>query len=328
MKTLPLASISLDLDDLWAYLRTHGDPAWQDRPSYLPLVLPRLLDAFDEIDLRITFFIVGYDAAQAANRECLASITARGHEVGNHSFEHECWMGSSPRAELEADLTKAEDAIAIATGHRPNGFRAPGFGWTPLLLEILEARQYAYDASTLPSILSPLARRYFLATAKLSPEELSKRSALFGSFRDGLRPVTPYLWRVGRGEGLLEIPVTTLPIARVPFHMSYLLYLAGFSKPLMFAYLRTAIAVCKATGVSPSFLLHPPDVLGRDEAPELAFFPGMRLPYQEKLGLVIETLRILGKSFRLVPMGTHAQALLQENGAPRGRAALPAYALP
>jgi len=28
----PIASVSLDLDDLWTYLRTRGDPAWETRP--------------------------------------------------------------------------------------------------------------------------------------------------------------------------------------------------------------------------------------------------------------------------------------------------------
>jgi hypothetical protein len=36
----PIASVSLDLDDLWTYLRTRGDPSWEQRPSYLPIFVP------------------------------------------------------------------------------------------------------------------------------------------------------------------------------------------------------------------------------------------------------------------------------------------------
>jgi hypothetical protein len=28
-KVKPLASISLDLDSLWSYMKTHGDPGWE-----------------------------------------------------------------------------------------------------------------------------------------------------------------------------------------------------------------------------------------------------------------------------------------------------------
>ena len=41
MSPRPLASISLDLDDLWSYLKTHGDQSWPERPSYLDRFVPR-----------------------------------------------------------------------------------------------------------------------------------------------------------------------------------------------------------------------------------------------------------------------------------------------
>ena len=31
----PPASISLDLDNLWSYMKIHGDAGWDDYPSYL-----------------------------------------------------------------------------------------------------------------------------------------------------------------------------------------------------------------------------------------------------------------------------------------------------
>ena len=63
---LPLASISLDLDNLWSYMKTHGDAGWESLPSYLDVVVPRILQLLDELDLKITFFIVGQDAAKRA----------------------------------------------------------------------------------------------------------------------------------------------------------------------------------------------------------------------------------------------------------------------
>ena len=56
------ASLSLDLDNAWSYLKTRGDESWRDYPSYLDLVVPIALDLFDELDQPITFFVVGIDA--------------------------------------------------------------------------------------------------------------------------------------------------------------------------------------------------------------------------------------------------------------------------
>ena len=39
----PPASLSLDLDNQWSYMKTHGDPAWESLPSYLDVVVPRAL---------------------------------------------------------------------------------------------------------------------------------------------------------------------------------------------------------------------------------------------------------------------------------------------
>lgn len=318
----PLASLSLDADDLWAYLRTHGEPSWEGRPSYLPRFLPLALDILDELGLKITFFVVGFDAARAENRAAMSAITARGHEVGNHSFAHECWLHLYTRAQLEDDVARAEEAILAATGQRPLGFRGPGFSWCSALFDVLERRGYRYDASTLPTFLGPLARLYFLWTAELSAEERARRAALFGSFRDGLRPVRPYHWQLGGRRSLLEIPVTTIPVVKVPFHLSYLLYLSRFSTRLMAAYLRTAILACQAMRVEPSFLLHPLDLLGGDQVPQLAFFPGMEMPGRRKVELFKQVLRTLGEHFQLVPMGAHASALLARNKLGRRQLAL------
>ena len=67
----PIASISLDLDDLWTYLRIHGDPRWVTRPSYLKTVVPLALDALDQAGVKLTFFVVGSDAATPANAPLL-----------------------------------------------------------------------------------------------------------------------------------------------------------------------------------------------------------------------------------------------------------------
>lgn len=314
--TRPLASVSLDVDNLWSYMKTHGDPGWESRPTYLDRFFPPVLDALDQLGLRITFFCVGVDAEREENLASFQSLTARGHEVGNHSFEHEPWLHLYAPDALVRELERTEQAVERATGQRPIGFRGPGYSWSTALLEILADRGYLYDASTLPTYMGPLARRYYFMTAKLTPPQRRERAQLFGSFADGLRPVKPYHWRLPSGRTLLELPVTTVPVVKVPFHLSYLLYLSRVSEGLMSAYLGAALAACRLTGTEPSFLLHPLDLLGGDQVRELAFFPGMDLPGARKIELFLRVLRRLGEHYRLVDMSTHARAILARGGLP------------
>ncbi|MGZ0174718.1 MAG: hypothetical protein ACKVHE_34900 [Planctomycetales bacterium] len=59
----PIASLSLDLENKWSYMKTHGDAGWASFPSYLDIVVPRFIDFLNKRDLKITVFIVGQDAA-------------------------------------------------------------------------------------------------------------------------------------------------------------------------------------------------------------------------------------------------------------------------
>jgi peptidoglycan/xylan/chitin deacetylase (PgdA/CDA1 family) len=305
MSARPYASVSLDLDDEWSYRKTRGDAAWSQYPSYLETVVPRALDLLDRHGLRITWFIVGQDAAFEKNHATLRAIAQRGHEIGNHSFHHEPWLHLYDAAALEEEIARAETAIETATGMRPVGFRGPGYSVTPAVVDVLVRRGYRYDASTLPTFIGPLARMYYFATSGLRGKQLEQRNALFGSVKDGLRPLRPYRWS-SPGGSLVEVPVTTLPLLRVPIHVSYLLFLQERAPALVMPYVSLALALCALTRTAPSLLLHPLDFLGGDEVPALAFFPGMRLSAEVKLRRVDRVLEKYAARYELVTVGEHA----------------------
>jgi hypothetical protein len=301
----PYASLSLDLDNRWSYLKTHGDPSWHTYPSYLEVLVPRVLALLAQRSWRITFFVVGQDAAQRRNAELFGAIAQGGHEIGNHSFHHEPWMAARTPERISDELAQAEAAIESATGKRPCGFRGPGFCSSPALIGVLNQRGYAYDASSLPTFIGPLARLYYFASTRLSKEEREERRVLFGGFRDAWRPLRPYEIPTPSG-GLLEIPVTTFPGLRVPMHLSYVLYLATFSKALALAYFSAALGACLRARIAPSILLHPLDFLGCDDVDDLGFFPGMRLRSHEKQLIVERAFDMLEQRFAIVEMSTHA----------------------
>lgn len=308
------ASLSLDLDNHWSYLKTHGDPRWEARPSYLDTAVPTALQVLDDAGVRITFFVVGDDAERPEHQPLLRSIADEGHEIGNHSYSHEPWFHLYSDERIEDELVRTEQAIEAAVGRTPTAFRGPGYSLSDPLLRQLSARGYRVDASTLPTWIGPLARAYYFRSARLTPEERRERANLFGSWRDGRRPVAPYRWQLPDG-GLLELPVTTMPFLRVPMHVSYVLYLEPLSPVLARAYFRTALRICRLAGVAPSILLHPLDLLGSDDLPDsgLEFFPGMNIPGARKRALVRDCLDLLTDAFDVVPVGDHATALTAES---------------
>jgi hypothetical protein len=283
-------------------MKIHGDEGWDKYPSYFDIFIPHVLDILDELQLKITFFIVGKDAESEENRKYLRMITDRGHEVGNHSYNHESWLQSYSYEEIEKEIIDAEEAIEKATGQKPRGFRGPGFSWSTDLLKVLEKRDYLYDSSTLPTYLGPLARMYYFSKSGLSKEEKKARKELFGKFSEGFRNLKPYFWYLGNSKELMEIPVTTIPILKIPFHLSYLLFISGYSVWVMKIYLNFAIFMCKLTKIYPNYLIHPLDLIGGDHIPALSFFPGMNFRSEYKLKIFKYAIRQLEKNYNLVPM--------------------------
>jgi len=292
-------------------MRTHGEPGWEDYPSYLDVFIPRVLGLLKQIDLKITFFIVGKDATLAKNKEYLAQLTAEGHEVGNHSFLHEQWFSKFSRERVKQEIESAEKAIVEVTGQRPVGFRSPGYGINGFHFEVLIDLGYLYDTSSLPTFLGPLARAYYFKTAVLDDEEKNKRKDLFGGFKNGLKPIKPYLLESSPGHQILEIPVTSVPLLKIPFHLSYLIYIARHSEELMKLYLNFAILSCKISRTPLNFLLHPLDLMGKEDAPGLAFFPGMDMTGEKKKQIFLGVLQTLMKHFQLVRMSVLAKHILQ-----------------
>jgi hypothetical protein len=142
-------------------------------------------------------------------------------------------------------------------------------------------------------------------TANLSDDDMEKRKELFGTFSDGFRPLKPYRLHFDGGV-ITEIPVTTMPLIKFPIHVSYLLYLSRFSRPLAKLYFNVALEACRVMGTGISLLLHPLDFLGCDDTAELAFFPGMNMPAARKVGFVDDALQMLEKRFEVVTMQQHA----------------------
>lgn len=306
MSERPLATLSMDLDDYWSYLRSVGDPAWQGYPSFLTAGLGYAHEVLARLGLHLTAFLIGMDADRPANHAALRALVAAGHEIGCHSYQHDPALALEGRAAIHAELARAEHSIAGVTGVQPRVYRGPSFSYSADLLEVLAERGYRVDASVFPTFLGPLARLYhrYVASAGAAPDPHAP--GLFGDMREGLRPLRPFVWQLAAGE-LLEIPTTTHPGLRIPVHGTYLHFIADRSEALALSYWRSCLYWCRQRGIAPSFLLHMSDFLGHDDVPAGRAIPGMRRSGQQKRAFIQRVLGMLDQSFEVLPMLAFAE---------------------
>ena len=155
--------------------------------------------------------------------------------------------------------------------------------------------------------------QHFRST-ELSDEQRDDRADLFGGFGQARWSLHPQRLRAEGGQ-IVELPVTTLPVARVPMHGSYLIQLYSISPRLARGYFRAAVRLCRARGVGMSMLIHPTDILDRRDAPAMEFFPGMGVAASDKVAFITWVVQTMQANFDVVGTG----CLLYTSPSPRDR---------
>ncbi|MFG0265408.1 MAG: polysaccharide deacetylase family protein [Rhodopirellula sp. JB055] len=308
-----IGSLSMDLDNKWAYLRAAGREDWESASSYLPLATQRIVDLLGELKLPLTVFLVGRDLQNSSDVEAIRTFDQLPRwEAANHSLNHLPWMHTMSESEIESEIMTTHDRIVSTIGSRPFGFRGPGFSCPTEVLRVLIRNQYTYDASIFPTSVAPIARAVFLARTDLKGEQREKAKKLYGGFDSMRNPNRPFVRREevdGELRPLQEIPVTTLPFLRAPIHFSYVTFLASFSVMAAKTYFTSALRLCRMTGTSPSLLLHPPDFLGCEDDSDMAYFPGMKMKRETKLSFMRWALAKFARDFDVRTMLDQSQTL-------------------
>lgn len=83
----------------------------------------RILDILKKNKVKATFFIWGQKIT--GNESIMKRIIKEGHEVANHSYEHQRLKGKT-RDYIEQDLKKCDEELA-KVDIKTNLFRAPAF---------------------------------------------------------------------------------------------------------------------------------------------------------------------------------------------------------
>jgi peptidoglycan/xylan/chitin deacetylase (PgdA/CDA1 family) len=88
---------------------------------------PRLLDLLDSHGVKATFFLVGRNVQRLPH--VARAIVARGHEVGNHGFQHPYYCLRTPRGVYD-DIVSCQYLLEDVLGFSPWLFRPPfGLRW-------------------------------------------------------------------------------------------------------------------------------------------------------------------------------------------------------
>lgn len=153
---------------------------------------PRLLGLLDELDLKGTFFIEGWNGLHHPDR--IEDLARRGHEVGLHGWVHEKF-GTLDRLRAEQVLHDGTAALN-RIGVRPAGFRAPGGVRGPHAAAILPVLGYRYDSSSDSGVEPPQADYFSVRPGVLAPglAHIPWREAMVDSIqylRHPVRPRTP-----------------------------------------------------------------------------------------------------------------------------------------
>ena len=116
----------------------------------------RILDLLKNRGLKATWFIPGF-TIETWPREC-DSVLAGGHEVAHHSWAH-VPPAAQTREEEEADLVRANEAIARLTGAKARGYRSPPWDLSEHTIDLLIEHGFAYDSSLMGADYLPYRAR-------------------------------------------------------------------------------------------------------------------------------------------------------------------------
>lgn len=231
-KGLPHA-VSIDVEDYYhveAFRDSLSPDKWLLCQPRILENMQRVLALLDRLNVKATFFVLGWVAEHYPS--IVREILACGHEVGCHSYGHQCvWRLS--REEFRSDTRRARAAIEDAGGVAVLGYRAPSFSivkasvWA---VEILASEGFSYDSSVFPIYHDiygyPGAPRF------------------------------PFRWTNGHGHLLYEVPPTTVGLG--PWNLpaaggAYLRILPEW-------YTRWAVGKIQAEGRSLVVYFHPWEV--------------------------------------------------------------------
>jgi peptidoglycan-N-acetylglucosamine deacetylase len=152
-----IVCLSFDFDTQSGFIaRGMTSPTMLSRGEFGLIGAQRILALLKSHGIRATWFVPGF-TIESHPRPCEA-LLPDGHEVAHHSWAH-IPPAQQTRAEEEADLLRANDAIARLTGHKARGYRSPSWDLSESTIDLLLAHGFLYDSSLMGADYWPYRAR-------------------------------------------------------------------------------------------------------------------------------------------------------------------------
>jgi hypothetical protein len=163
--------------------------------------------------------------------ELVKGLLADGHAVANHSYTHRLDFRAIPPAEMRDEVERCHAAARQALGRELRGFRAPGYAWSPMLLDVLAELGYAYDASLMPSpwgfvfrwMDARLQKQAQRTTRPGEPHGVElhtrniPRKTQYPLFSNTFKSLWPQRVELPGGKSIMQLTSATSNQARLPF---------------------------------------------------------------------------------------------------------------
>ncbi|GAA4039102.1 XrtA system polysaccharide deacetylase [Parerythrobacter jejuensis] len=147
--------LSVDVEDWFqvgAFEKVIDRSQWSSMSLRVEDNVMRILDLFDEADVKATFFTLGWVAKR--HGPLMRRIVEKGHELASHGYDHGR-VFNFDRKQFAGDIKLARMILEDAGGVKITGYRAPSFSIdsrTPWAYLELAEQGYAYSSSVAPIV--------------------------------------------------------------------------------------------------------------------------------------------------------------------------------
>lgn len=271
--TTVVNAMSVDVEDYFhasAFDHVVARASWESRESRVVANTYRLLECFQQADVKATFFVLGWVAERQPS--LVQEIADLGHEVASHGYHHQLIYMLTPD-QFREDVRRAKGVIEDASGQAVLGYRAPSFSIVPSslwALDVLIEEGHAYDASIFPIHHD----RYGIPDAARWPTRLERAAG-----------------------GIVEFPGSTVRMGGTNLPVAG----GGYFRLLPYAWTRWGISRVNTVDRQPVvFYIHPWEV--DPEQPRLPVSRGTRWRHYTGLASTLNDLSRLVSDFRFDSM--------------------------
>jgi len=223
-------ALTVDVEDYFqvsAFAKSVNQSDWDSYPLRVEKNTQRLMDMFDEAQVKATFFVLGWVAEK--NRSLINEIAERGHEVACHGFSHQLIYNQS-REVFREETIRSKSLLEDIVQAPVRGYRAASYSITRdslWALDILAEAGFDYDSSIFPVRHD----RYGIPGAK----------------------EVPHILQTPQGHSLVEFPLSTAKI------FNYKLPIAGGGYFRLYPYMLTRAGLRQVNSHQQPFIfyLHP-----------------------------------------------------------------------